>query len=198
MECFPNLVDWFHVSIWVRAGTEIAFGTGQEKSRLSRPGFQLQAEAQDRNCELCFSKSPSAGSLRRPCYRQRANRKEEARQNVFVASTIFELYLSQYATYIYEFLCYLFEIPSCFPSMFWLWAVNEQNERFTQLLWWRVGLVCAPTDFRISRATANEMTLKKKKRHTLVSDSNKFKSAKRIEVPVATADDALVLSQTPP
>lgn len=35
---------------------------------------------------------------------------------------------------------------------------------------------------------------KKKKRHTLVSDSNKFKSAKRIEVP----DDTLVLSQTPP
>lgn len=143
MECFPNLFDWFYVSIWVRAGTEIAFGKGQEKADLSRPGFQLQAEAQDRNYELCFPKSPSAGSLRRPCYRQRANCKEEARQNVFVVSTIFELYLSQYATYIYEFLYHWFEIPSCFPSMLWLWAVNEQNERFTQLPWWRARLECA-------------------------------------------------------
>lgn len=39
MECFPNVVDWFHVSIWVRAGTEIAFGTGRKKADWADQDF---------------------------------------------------------------------------------------------------------------------------------------------------------------
>lgn len=154
MECFPSLVDWLHVSIWVRAGTEIAFGTGQEKSR---PGFQLQAEAQDRNCELCFSKSPSAGSPRRPRYRHASQltvKKRPDRMSLLYQQYLNciwvnmpHTYMNSCATCLKSHLVFL----HCFHSEL---RTNKMSDSLS-CCGWRVGLVCAPTDSRISRATAN-------------------------------------------